>query len=190
MRLRSLFTVALLGAISPVSTAHAQESVSVEPFRNVELRGGGHVLLRRGPEQRVTLLRGSTRFTRVRVRENGQLVIDACNEDCPRQYDLEIEIVTPRIAGVAISGGGKIESGRGFGRQDSIAAAVEGGGHIDIRSIDAEHVDAAVNGGGHVELRAERTLEAAVDGGGHISYWGNPSVTSAVNGGGTVSEGS
>jgi hypothetical protein len=163
--------------------------VSVGPFRNIELRGGGHVVLRRGPEQHITLLRGSTRFTRVRVRENGQLVIDACNEDCPHQYDLEIEIVTPQIAGVAISGGGKIESDRGFGRQNSIAAAVEGGGHIDIRSIDAETADAAVNGGGRIDLRVERKLEAAVDGGGHVAYWGNPSVTSAVDGGGSVSRG-
>ncbi|HEY1961270.1 MAG TPA: DUF2807 domain-containing protein, partial [Rhizomicrobium sp.] len=99
-----------------------------------------------------------------------------------------MEIVTPRIAGVAVSGGGKIESERGFGRQDDIAAAVEGGGHIDIRSIDADHADAAVNGGGHIELRAERRLEAAVDGGGHIDYWGDPSVTSAVDGGGTVNK--
>jgi hypothetical protein len=125
----------------------------------------------------------------MRVKEDGQLVIDACNTDCPPRYDLEIEIVTPRIEGVAIAGGGKIESEGGFGHQDSVAAAVEGGGHIDIRSIDAEHADAAVNGGGHIDLRVERQLEAAVDGGGHIAYWGNPAVTSAVNGGGTVSRG-
>ena len=191
MRFRFLFTVAFVATTTlAIPAAHAQETVSVEPFRNVELRGGGHILLRRGSEQRVTLLRGSSRFTRVHVRENGQLVIDTCDEDCPRHYDLEIEIVTPRIAGVAVSGGGKIESARGFGRQEEIAAAVEGGGHIDIRSIDAERADAAVNGGGHIELRAERRLEAAVNGGGHIAYWGDPAVTSAVDGGGSINRGS
>lgn len=189
MMLRALSMVAILATMPCIAPVAHAETVSVEPFRNVELRGGGHVVLRRGPEQRMTLLSGSTRFTRLHVRENGQLVIDACNEDCPHHYDLEIEIVTPRIAGVAVSGGGKIESARGFGRQESVAAAVEGGGQIDIRSIEADRADAAVNGGGHIELRAERRLEAAVDGGGHIAYWGDPSVTSAVDGGGSVSHG-
>jgi len=147
------------------------------------------VILRHGAAQRVRLVDGSTEFTRFRVKSDGQLVLDACNEDCPRHYNLEVEIVTPRIEGAAIAGGGKLESESGFGRQDSIGAAIEGGGHIDIRSIDAEHVDAAVDGGGHIALRAERSLEAAVDGGGNISYWGNPSVTSAVNGGGSVNKG-
>src|SRR5690348_5054745 len=77
MTFRFLFTVAFVATTTlAIPAAHAQETVSVEPFRNVELRGGGHILLRRGSEQRVTLLRGSSRFTRVHVRENGQLVID------------------------------------------------------------------------------------------------------------------
>lgn len=147
------------------------------------------MVLRHGASQRVTLTEGSTEFTRFHVRPDGQLIIDACYENCPHRYDLEIEIVSPRIDGVAIEGGGKIESEAGFGRQASIGVAIQGGGLIDVRSIDAEHADAAINGGGHIVLRAERSLEAAVAGGGNISYLGDPSVTSAVNGGGSVSRG-
>jgi hypothetical protein len=183
-----LFTCLAIAAALP-SAASAASSVSVGPFRSVELRGGGHVILRHGPEQRVSLVQGSTEFTRLHIKGDGQLVIDACDENCPHRYDLEVEIVTPHIDGVAIEGGGKIESKNGFGRQPSIGAAIEGGGHIDIRSIHAEHADAAVNGGGNIALHAERSLQAAVDGGGNISYWGNPSVTSAVSGGGNVSKG-
>ncbi|MBV8799716.1 MAG: DUF2807 domain-containing protein [Alphaproteobacteria bacterium] len=164
-------------------------TVSVPPFRSVELRGGGHIVLRRGPEQRVTVVEGSTEFARLHIKDEGRLVIDACNQHCPHRYNLEVEIVTPRIEGVAIEGGGKIETEPRFGRQGTVDAAIEGGGHIDIRSIDADHADAAVSGGGNIDLRAERSLEAAVDGGGNILYWGNPSVTSAVNGGGNVGKG-
>jgi hypothetical protein len=171
------------------SAASPANNVSVGPFRSIELRGGGHVILRHGSEQRVTLVQGSAEYTRFHIEHDGQLVIDACDEICPHRYDLEVEIVTPRIDGVAIEGGGKIESGSGFGRQASIGVAIEGGGHIDVRSIDAEHADAAVNGGGNISVRADRSLQAAVDGGGNISYWGNPSVTSAVSGGGSVSQG-
>jgi Putative auto-transporter adhesin, head GIN domain len=172
-----------------LQAALSATAIRVGSFHSVELKGGGHMMLRRGPEQRVILVQGSTQYTRFQVKHDGQLVIDACDENCPRRYDLEVEIVTPHIDGVAIEGGGKIESENGFGRQASIGAAIEGGGHIDIRSIDAEHADAAVNGGGNIALRAERSLQAAVDGGGNISYWGNPSVTSAVSGGGNVSKG-
>jgi hypothetical protein len=147
------------------------------------------LILRRGVAQSVTILEGSTQFTRFHVKHDGQLLIDVCDDNCPRHYDLEIVIVTPRIDGVAVDGGGKIESDRSFGRQDAIGIAIQGGGHIDVRSIDAGHADAAVDGGGHIALRAEQSLEAAVNGGGNISYWGNPSVTSAVSGGGSVNKG-
>jgi hypothetical protein len=188
-KIHSLVCASILAAALLPSAAFAASAVPVGPFRSVELRGGGHVILRHGAVQRVTLLDGSMQFTRFHVNGDGKLVIDTCDQDCPHHYDLEVEIVTPRIEGVAISGGGKIESESGFGRQDSIGAAIQGGGHIDIRSIDAVHVDAAVDGGGHIALRAQRSLQAAVNGGGNISYWGNPSVTSAVDGGGSVSKG-
>jgi len=102
------------------SAAYSASPVSVGPFRSVELRGGGHVILRPGAVQRVTLVDGSTQFTKFYVKSDGQLVIDTCDENCPRHYDLEVEIVTPRIEGVAISGGGEVESESGFGRQNSI----------------------------------------------------------------------
>jgi hypothetical protein len=189
MKKLSLFACAALWAPIP-SVAFSASAVSVEPFRSVELRGGGHVVLRHGAIQRVTILEGSTQFTHFHVTYDGQLVIDACDSNCPRHYDLEVEIVTPRIDGVAIDGGGKVESDRSFGRQEAIGVAIQGGGHIDLRTIDAGHADAAVNGGGRIALRAERSLEAAVNGGGNISYWGNPSVTSAVSGGGSIDKGS
>jgi hypothetical protein len=171
------------------SAAYSASPVSVGPFRSVELRGGGHVILRPGAVQRVSLVDGSTQFTGFHVEGDGKLVIDTCDQNCPHHYDLEVEIATPRIEGVAISGGGKIESESGFGRQNSIGVAIEGGGQIDVRSIAADHAGAAVDGGGHIALRVARSLQAAVSGGGNISYWGNPSVTSAVDGGGSVNKG-
>jgi Putative auto-transporter adhesin, head GIN domain len=170
--------------------AFAQTTISVAPFNSVELRGGGHVTIRHGDAQRVTLIKGSTQFTHMHIEDGRKLVIDACNRDCPHEYDLDIEIVTPDIEGVAISGGGSIQSADAFPGQHSVSAAVEGGGAIDIRSIDADAANAAINGGGKIAIRAEHRLTAAVDGGGHIVYWGDPSVTSAIDGGGNISKGS
>jgi len=138
--------------------------VPVGHFSGVELRGGGHVVLRYGTTERVTLVSGSTQFTRFHIENGHTLVIDACTYDCPSHYDLEVQIQTPRIEAVAI----------------------EGGGHIDLSTIAAAKGNAAVNGGGRIRIHADQHLTAAVNGGGSIGYSGNAEVTSAVNGGGSV----
>ncbi len=168
------------------AAASAQTAVPVAHFNSVELRGGGHIVLQHGAVQRVTILKGSTQYTRFEMEGADKLVIHTCNSDCPMQYDLEIEIVTPDVSAVAISGGGRIESAPGFPAQGSITAAVNGGGHIDLRSVAAENGTAAIDGGGHIDIKASGHLTAAVNGGGNIRYVGNPQVTTAIDGGGSV----
>lgn len=185
---RALPIIALLAAAAPAS---AQEVVSVPRFDGVELRGGGEVTLTYGPVQKVTIRSGSSEFTRIRVssRKPDQLVIDACNDRCPRRYDLRIEIRTPNVDALSVYGGGKITASTGFPRQKDIAVSVNGGGIIDLRSVPIREVAAAVNGGGKLMVRAEDDLAASVNGGGLISYWGKPRVTSAISGGGVVAPG-
>lgn len=143
-------------------------------------------MLRYGTAERVTLLRGSTQYTRIRVEDGRSLQIDACNDECPPQYDLEIEIVMPHVMAAAIEGGGNIEAASGFPAQDSLNAAVHGGGTLDLRALDAHTATAAVDGGGHIHIRTDGHLMAAVNGGGSIGHSGSGEVTSAVNGGGSV----
>ena len=178
---------ALVFAVS--APALAVEVVPVTPFRAVELRGGGDVALVPGPAQRVTLLDGSTQFTRFRIERGGKLVIDACNDRCPRNYHLRIQIENPRVPTVAVTGGGTIHSAPGFAPQSDLTAAVMGGGEIDLRGMDATSVTAAVNGGGTISVQPRSALTAAINGGGEIIYWGNPALTSAVQGGGEVRRG-
>ena len=167
----------------------AAEYVPVPEFRSVELRGGGDVTLRSGSAQRVTIVEGSSQVSRIYVARDGQLRIDACNGTCPRNYRLRVEIQSPRAPDVAIAGGGTIRALDGFASQSEIAVAVDGGGDIDLRALDASQVTAAVNGGGAITVRPRSKLTAAVNGGGDIRYWGNPQVTMAVHGGGTVRPG-
>jgi Putative auto-transporter adhesin, head GIN domain len=176
-------------AIAASAPAVAVEPVPVPAFRAVELHGGGIVTIIPGQAQRVTLLEGSTQFTRVRVDRQGKLEIDACNMRCPRDYHLRVQIETPRIMGLGVNGGGLMTTANGFPRQREIGVAVNGGGKIDARSIDAVTVGAAVNGGGQVLVRSNGTLGAAVHGGGEIVYWGNPTVATSIAGGGAVRKG-
>jgi hypothetical protein len=187
-RAKTLFLAAtaftLLGA--PVFAA---EVVPVGHFTGVGLRGGGHVVLRHGAEQRVTILKGSTQYTRIRIESGSGLSIDACNSNCPSHYDLEVEIVTPELGAIAVEGGGSIDATAGFPSRDQLAVAVSGGGSIDVRQMPANAVNAAVNGGGDIRTAPRVALNAAVNGGGEILYWGSPVVAQAVSGGGNIARG-
>ena len=175
--------VTFLAASAP---ALAIETVPVPRFNAVQLRGGGEVLVRRGPAQRVTILEGSSQFTRMHVAGGGQLRIDVCNNRCPQHYRLKIQIESPDMPDVAISGGGSIRALGGFAPQRELAAAIDGGGAIDVRAVQASDVSAAVNGGGQISVNSRDRLNAAVSGGGEVRYAGNPSVSMAVHGGGLV----
>ena len=178
-----------VAAFAASAPALAVEQVPVPAFRAIELHGGGIVTVIPAPMQRVTIVEGATQFTRVRVDRQGRLEIDACNQRCPANYHLRIRIETPSIMGLGVNGGGLMTTAEGFGPQREIGVAVNGGGKIDARSIDAAAVGAAVNGGGQILVRSNRTLGAAVHGGGEIVYWGNPVVASSIGGGGAVRKG-
>jgi hypothetical protein len=166
--------------------ALAIELVALPHFDAVELRGGGEVAVVPGPAQRIALVEGSTRFTRMRVERGGELIIDTCSVDCPHLYRLRVEIQSPKVPDLGVSGGGEISVRSGFAPQAQLSAAVDGGGRVDTRALEAADVSAAVNGGGELLVRARSTLSGAVNGGGLVRYWGDPRVSSAIAGGGAI----
>ena len=178
-----LFAAAFLACAPALAT----ELVPVSGFRSVELRGGGMVDVVPGPSQRVVILQGSSDITRIYVEHDGQLRIDTCMQLCPADYRLRVEIQSPHAPSLAVDGGGQMVTGPGFTPQQQLSAAINGGGHIDARSVDAIHVSAAVNGGGGILVRPRAALSAAVNGGGSVRYLGNPATSIAIRGGGSVS---
>jgi hypothetical protein len=189
---RTLLTsAALLGGLIAALPAAAQSIVAAAPFGGIKLEGGGHVTLKHGSVQQVRLVKGSTQYTRFTVDSDNPhtLRIDACNSDCPHQYDLEIEITSPSIDALAIEGGGSIVSEGTFPELHQLNVAIEGGGVIDSRAMPSAAVNAAVEGGGVIRVKADNDLSAAVEGGGQITYWGNPKVSQAIEGGGKVERG-
>ena len=180
-------SLALLAmTLATAAPAPAAETVPVPGFRSVELRGGGEVTVVPGPAQRVTIVEGSSRFTRLRVLADGKLRIDTCAAQCPNHYRMRIEIQSPRVPDLAIHGGGAIATRGGFRSQGQLAAAIDGGGKIDARTLDAVSVSAAVNGGGEILVRPRTQLSAAVNGGGLVRFWGHPNVNVGIHGGGAV----
>lgn len=183
--MRSLIPL-LTVAILPSAPLLASEQVAVPIFHSIELHGGGEINVVPGSTERVSIIEGSSRVTRIYVQNDGQLRVDVCAQPCPPTYRLRVEIQSPHAPSLAVDGGGQIITGPGFVPQQQLSAAVNGGGHIDARSVDAVHVSAAVNGGGGIFVRPRSALSAAVNGGGHVRFFGNPATSVAIRGGGDV----
>src|SRR3954452_22000989 len=105
-----LFALAFTAAVPALAT----ENVPVPAFRSIELRGGGQLVIRPGPVQRVTVVEGSAAVTRFRVGSDGQLRIDVCAGRCPQHYRLRVEVQSPHVPDVAVAGGGLIQAAPGF----------------------------------------------------------------------------
>ena len=181
----SILMVAALAALP--AAAGAQAPTASSSFQSIELRGGGTVTVRHAPVRRVTVRSGGA--NRAIRYEGDKLVIDRCRRPCPAGHRIEVEIATPRIAGLAVADGGLIQLVGGFPAQAEVAAAVHSGGTIDMRRLGAARVTAAVAQGGRILASAGRELTAAVLDGGIVTYWGNPKVTSSVRRGGAVVRG-
>lgn len=186
--LAALVALAVLGLALPAPVV-AQSAIPLAPFRAVTLRGGGKVTLSYAPIQRVTLLKGSSKYTGVAIAEDGRLVIDRCQSECPKGYELEVEVLAPDLLDIMVSDGGTIESRGSFPRQAELGVAVGDGGTIDLRSMTVDFVEAAVHDGGRIFAKPQRGLVAKIARGGVITYWGHPHVTSSVEQGGVVARG-
>ena len=174
----------------PAGPVGPQQAMGVPPFTSVELRGGVKAVLQFGAVQRVTLVKGSAEISGVRVALGEQLIIDRCQEKCPRGYRLEVEIVTPVVTAISIGDGGIIEGRGNFPRRAEINLAVSNGGTIDARAISAGRITAAVTQGGRILAKPETSLLASVVSGGVITYWGDVPVTSSTQHGGQIIKGS
>ncbi|HKP35722.1 MAG TPA: DUF2807 domain-containing protein [Pyrinomonadaceae bacterium] len=164
-----------------------QEVIQVAPFNSVELRNGGRVFVRHGARQSVTVVKGNSDEITFTV-EGSRLVIDKVKSS-RRGHDLEIEIVTPNINGLAVNNGGVLQTVGDFSGQTALAVSVNQGGIVDARSIAVQSVTASVYSGGRIFVRPQAALVASVAQGGAITYWGKPQVTSSIKHGGVVEEG-
>lgn len=92
----------------------AAENLSLPQFDRVGLSGSGDVRIVHGPRQQVILRQGNLSVSDIRVEHGGSLHVRTCRSTCPSNYRLAVEIVTPSIGDLAVSGSGRIMAGGGF----------------------------------------------------------------------------
>jgi hypothetical protein len=196
MTLRLSLPAAALGLLVAAPVA-AQTDVPAGPFRTIALHGNGTVTVRHASVQQVRIVEGNARISSIHLADRGpnaartargRLVVETCPNRCPIGYHLVVEIDTPDVEEVAVSGNGRIDIGPGFPRRPSFAASVTGNGRIDARAVAAGQASAAISGDGDISLGRIDGLAAAVKGKGRIVYRGRPRIRSAVTGGGRVEQ--
>jgi len=188
MHMRFLIASAALCLIA-FAPALAATDLSLPPFSAIDTHGGGRVVLHHGPAQKVTVIKGDLKISRVSV-QNGTLTVDPCPTSCWLQSpELEVDVVSPDVHALSAHGGGSIAATGPFPTQSQLAASVHGGGLVDARAIPAENIAAEAHGGGTIKVRPLAALGASVHGGGSIIYVGNPpKIASSTHGGGSITK--
>ena len=185
---RIIFSAAIAMVLFGADASAQGRVIQLPPFRSVEVPEGGHGVIRYGPTQRVTLVRGNLDHTKMRVTSDGVLLIGNCRHGC-RGYRSDVEIEMPSITRLLMSNGGWIRISGSFPRQDEIVVEVDNGGTIDTRSMVADKITASVDQGGRILTVPGTSLNARVSHGGVITYWGNPRVRRSIEDGGVVQKG-
>lgn len=170
------------------SAAFAGTDLTFPTFTGIAVHGGGHVVLRHGNVQRVTVIKGDLSKINLHITGN-VLEISPCKTWCWGMSQLDVEIVSPKIDSLDIHGGGELQAVGEFPRQPVLNVDVHGGGDLDSRAIPADTVNADVHGGGDARVKALAAINAEVHGGGSVSFAGNPArVSSQTHGGGSISK--
>lgn len=178
-----------LAAIALATPAFAGQVIPVGSFNAVEASDGAHVIIRHGNMQQVTMIEGSTQFSRVEVRDGVLHLITCQGWRCPHDYKFKVEVTMPQVTAIDASDGAYIEAQGPFPGQRDLAVKASDGGNIDARAIAAANVDAKASDGGNLRIQPRQSMKAHADDGGNIEYWGHPTVTTLVaEDGGNVSQ--
>jgi hypothetical protein len=185
MRLAALLAAAAVLTAAP-ALASAATVVPVDKFTALELRGGGTITIRQGPVQKVTVIEDTSGRSEIEVVDGGKLILRSCRGTCWGHSHFEVEVETPVMSSVTITGGGHITAEGAFAPQGAVAAKINGGGVIDLKTMPAQSASAVIHGGGKIMVAAQDSLSASIAGGGSIRYVGHPSVSTSIHGGGSV----
>jgi hypothetical protein len=178
---------------------------SVGAFTGVELAGGNIVSIRVGAPRSVVVHADDNLLHRVTTAvQGGHLVIGQTSGSFSTKTPMRVEVTTPSLDTITLSGSGIVTvagvdgasftiavpgSGvvRASGTTSRLDVSVAGSGDAELYDLAAKDVHASVPGSGRVAVTATQSLDASISGSGAVTYAGNPpQVTTHVTGSGAV----
>jgi hypothetical protein len=123
-----------------------------------------------------------------------------------RNDNIAIEVHTPYVDKIKLSGSGNVNMGNGFeqdnfeadlsgsgdiyvgaNRFKKLTADVNGSGSINTEAADADNVYAKISGSGNINVYVSTFLHVRISGSGDVTYKGNPENTDiSITGSGKV----
>jgi hypothetical protein len=196
-------TLALTGCIGVDPGPTRTQSRDVAAFTRVEAEDQVDVDLRVGEPRRLRVRAGEKVIDDVRTEvRDGTLYV---SYDGPgiRRGPLLIEVATPSLDAIAISGASDVRvgglaaealdirvSGAGdiaaAGRVDRLALDISGAGDADLAELTAGEARVELSGAGDADVHAADRLDAEVSGAGDLAYRGDPRVRRTVSGSGEI----
>lgn len=192
------------GSVVKGSGIAAVQPREVPDFREVQVRGSADVRLQAGVAKSVAVHCDDNLLERVITRvENGVLVIELEPGSYRFKCELVVDVATPALDGLRISGSGdatvtglnggalRLEvSGSGDimaqGSVDELRVSLSGSGDLSLYGLATRRATLAIAGSGDVALSVSEALDATISGSGDVRYRGSPRVTSSVSGSGSV----
>lgn len=174
------------------SGARKTEARAIAGFTNLEVESCADVVVRIGEPAslQVTTDDNLLQYVVTEVRD-GTLVVTTRSGSYSFRSGLVVEVTTPSLLGVDISGSSDVTveglvgssfsaaiSGSGSihasGSTDELAALVEGSGDLELFGLIAKTADVRITGSGGVQVHATEQLSASISGSGDIRYRGDP----------------
>lgn len=158
--------------------------IDVGSFDKIVMVGGGNVFISQSSDLKLKVISqdGCIESVNTTVTSNTLKINNSSSSNCK----VDIYIDMPVLKEIQQDGGGVIKVSEGFNTIDTFHSVLNGGGLIDMPTLEVDSFIATINGGGTLSIQAKKYLKADIKGGGSILYQGNPKVESNISGGGSV----
>ena len=152
-----------------------EQTRKVDHFNEISLRISGNVHLTQGEKQTLEIIaKPSTLDEIVTEVKDGKLIIRFPNKDyfwkTFQPGEITINITTPEIKGLAVSGSGNIIAENEI-KTKILDLAVSGSGNIKLSELSAERVKSAISGSGDIVVAgktAAQDLSITISGSGNF----------------------
>ncbi|HEX7583055.1 MAG TPA: head GIN domain-containing protein [Prolixibacteraceae bacterium] len=187
--------ILLVFSLTGIQVRAEEQTRKVDPFTEISLRIGAKVHLEQGAKTNLEIVaKPSTLDEIITEVKDGKLIIRFPNKDffwkTFQPGDITINITTPEIKGLGISGSGDIIAEDQI-KTKTLDMAVSGSGNIRLSDLSAERVKSAISGSGDIVLAgktAAQDLSVAISGSGNFKGldYSADDVTIKIAGSGNV----
>jgi hypothetical protein len=159
------------------------KELSVSTFTGIDFALAGDVNITQGNTQKVSVTGNSNIVRKIETRVSGGVWDIDFGKDCFNDYELSVNITTPNIEEIYLSGSGDITLNN-FSDQEDLTLRISGSGSMDIGAFSGcEELSVNISGNGSIKGNSDFTelkkLSIGISGSG--SYEGFPIRTDDCN---------